>query len=86
MISDYRATYDFGRSDELKDAMHDYLDQGQIAQGEHAETARQLEHSLVRWPPTNRPDVAVDLANARAGTGPTVLHSCLRRPHANVAP
>jgi hypothetical protein len=191
MTSGYRAAHDFGRSDELNDAMHEYLDQGQIAQGEtgrallwllaperqfgrlfsgmlfrvqegtqvvgddcvvrvlneglrrehpirleidgtrggsleefydevgrvliplvswsrnldafndilrggfgtpddgftlvwrehlysreklgHAETARQLEHRLARCHPTNRPDVAVDLANARAGIGPTVF-------------
>ncbi|MFF2660214.1 barstar family protein [Kitasatospora sp. NPDC058032] len=39
----------------------------------HAETARQLELRLARCHPTNRPGVAAELAEARAGRGPTVF-------------
>ncbi|MFI1676419.1 MULTISPECIES: barstar family protein [unclassified Streptomyces] len=39
----------------------------------HTETARQLEIRLGRCHPTNRPRVARELAEARAGEGPTVF-------------
>ena len=39
----------------------------------HPETARQLELRLARCHPANRPSVGADLAEARAGRGPTVF-------------
>lgn len=39
----------------------------------HPETARQLELTLARCHPSNRDRVAVRLAEARAGRGPTVF-------------
>ncbi|GAA1391342.1 hypothetical protein GCM10009639_21050 [Kitasatospora putterlickiae] len=39
----------------------------------HAETIRQLELRLARCHPANRPAVAAELAEARAGRGPTVF-------------
>ncbi len=39
----------------------------------HAETARQLEIRLARSHPSNRAAVAAELAEARAGRGPTVF-------------
>jgi RNAse (barnase) inhibitor barstar len=39
----------------------------------YSETIRQLEHRLARCHPANRPRVAQDLADARAGKGPTVF-------------
>jgi RNAse (barnase) inhibitor barstar len=39
----------------------------------HPETARQLEIRLARCHPTNRPSVSAELAQARAGRGPTVF-------------
>ncbi|MFF7458893.1 barstar family protein [Kitasatospora sp. NPDC008115] len=39
----------------------------------HAETVRQSELLLARCHPSNRPAVAAELAEARAGRGPTVF-------------
>jgi len=39
----------------------------------YPETVRQLERRLARCHPTNRPRVALELAAARLGTGPTVF-------------
>ncbi|MER6186762.1 barnase inhibitor [Streptomyces sp. NPDC001652] len=39
----------------------------------HPETARQLDIRLARCHPTNRPSVSAELAEARAGRGPTVF-------------
>ncbi|MEU9047941.1 MULTISPECIES: barstar family protein [unclassified Kitasatospora] len=44
----------------------------------HPETARQLELRLGRCHPTNREDVAAELATARAGKGPTVFDWLVR--------
>ena len=52
----------------------------------YAETVRQLERRLAQCHPTNRPQVARELAAAARGEGPTVFDwlVALLRSHANV--